>query len=58
MPTARPRRLAALAALASATLACASGSSGGAGPPQVSYGEPVELWRNGGCFTSWCQTGW
>ena len=58
MPTSRPRRLAALAALASATLVCSCGSSGGSGPPKVSYGEPVELWRNGGCFTSWCQTGW
>ena len=46
-------------ALSIAALSCTSGSPGsGEDPPVVSYGAPVELWRNGGCFASWCQTGW
>jgi hypothetical protein len=58
MPTARPRPRPALAALAAAALAACTGSTGSSGPPAVSYGKPVELWRDGGCFSSWCQTGW
>ncbi len=54
----RPHRLALLAVLAAAALACSASSSGSSEPPVVSYGAPVELWRNGGCFASWCQTGW
>jgi hypothetical protein len=27
-------------------------------PSPVPYGAPELLWANGGCFVSWCQTGW
>lgn len=55
MPTSRP--LVSLA-LAAAALACSSSPTSSSGPPvEAGYGEPAEIWRNGGC-TSWCQTGW
>jgi len=50
-----PAALAALAALAGCGLG--GGAGAGAAPPP-SFGAPVLLWANGGCFTSWCQTGW
>jgi hypothetical protein len=29
-----------------------------ASPSLAAVSTPVEKWRNGGCFSSWCQTGW
>jgi hypothetical protein len=55
MPT-RPGLPLALASLA--LVSCGGGSGSSAPQLEVSYGAPVELWRNGGCFASWCQTGW
>lgn len=55
MPTSRPLLPLVFAALA-------LGACGGGGSPaaqlEVPYGAPVEVWRHGGCFASWCQTGW
>lgn len=52
-----------LAAVAGVALACSGSPLPSPAPTPtpvpgpVTYGPPVELWRNGGC-TSWCQTGW
>jgi hypothetical protein len=56
-----PRNVAALLVLALSLCQVACGGGGSAqatGRREVPYGTPVELWRDGGCFSSWCQTGW
>ncbi len=55
MPT---RRSIALLAPTLLSLAACGGGGGGAPRLAVAYGAPVEVWRDGGCFASWCQTGW
>ncbi len=58
--TARPNLTPALLLLTGlvglAGLAACAG--GGSSTPPPAFGAPVLLWANGGCFASWCQTGW
>ena len=54
------RRWAIVAAVPAVLLAGpAVGRSGGADPGRTpSFGAPALKWQRGGCFGSWCQTGW
>ena len=46
--------------LALLVAACGSSSSGRppTAPPPGDVRAPELLWARGGCFASWCQTGW
>ncbi|BDG05426.1 FG-GAP repeat domain-containing protein [Anaeromyxobacter oryzae] len=53
MPNARPLACAVLLAAACSSSTVRTPSAG-----PVAYGAPELLWARGGCFESWCQTGW
>ena len=56
-PVARIARLAGAAralGLAGALLAVAAATA----PARAAVQPPVLKWQKGGCFTSWCETGW